>query len=82
MPKCFLTTIGLNHPLDGITNLEYKLLCFLTPNNFFFKEKSAARNSRKLLVNLEVCNSFSKAVVAMPYTCEDCLAYLEGGLLK
>jgi hypothetical protein len=25
-------TIGLYHPLDGITNLKYMLLCFFTPN--------------------------------------------------
>ncbi len=31
------TTIGLYHPLDGITNLRYKLLCFLTPNKKIFK---------------------------------------------
>jgi hypothetical protein len=24
--------IGLYHSLDGITNVKYKLLCFLTPN--------------------------------------------------
>jgi len=28
----FKFSIGLYHPLDGITNLKYKLLCFLTPN--------------------------------------------------
>ncbi len=27
-----LFTMGLYHPLDGKTNLKYKLLCFLTPN--------------------------------------------------
>ena len=25
-------TMGLYHPLDGVTNLKYKLLYFLTPN--------------------------------------------------
>jgi hypothetical protein len=25
-------TIGLYHPLDGMTNLKYRLLHFLTPN--------------------------------------------------
>jgi hypothetical protein len=34
-------TIGLYHPLDGITNLKYKLLCFLTPKKFF-KEKGTS----------------------------------------
>ncbi len=24
--------MGLYHPLDGVTNLKYKLLYFLTPN--------------------------------------------------
>ncbi len=24
--------MGLFHPLDGVTNLKYKLLYFLTPN--------------------------------------------------
>jgi hypothetical protein len=28
--------IGLYYPLDGITNLKYKLLCFLTPNKIIF----------------------------------------------
>ena len=27
-----LYSMGLYHPLDGDTNLKYKLLCFLTPN--------------------------------------------------
>jgi hypothetical protein len=30
--------MGFYHPLDGKTNLNYKLLCFLTPNKKF-KEK-------------------------------------------
>jgi hypothetical protein len=37
-----LCTIGLYHPLDGITNLEYNLLCLLTPNKTIFKEKGAS----------------------------------------
>ncbi len=28
-------TIGLYQPLDGVINLKYKLLCFLTPNKKF-----------------------------------------------
>jgi hypothetical protein len=32
-------TMGLYHPLDGDTNLKYKLLCFLTPKKKKFKEK-------------------------------------------
>ncbi len=31
--------IGLYHPLDGVTNLKYKLLCFLTPNKIILQEK-------------------------------------------
>jgi len=29
-------TMGLYHPPDGVTNLKYKLLCFLTPNKIIF----------------------------------------------
>ncbi len=36
-----LQSIGLYHPLDGATNLKYKLLCFLTPNKIIFQEKGA-----------------------------------------
>ncbi len=32
--------VGLDHPLDDVTNLEYKLLHFLTVE-FFYKEKKA-----------------------------------------
>ncbi len=31
--------MGLYHPLDGITNLKYKLLYLLTPKENNFKEK-------------------------------------------
>jgi hypothetical protein len=31
--------MGLYHPLDGITNLKYKVLYFLTPFKKKFKEK-------------------------------------------
>jgi hypothetical protein len=34
-----MRTIGLYHPLDGINNLKYKLLCFLTPNKKIYTEK-------------------------------------------
>ncbi len=30
--------MGLYHPLDGITNLKYKLLYFLTPNKKIQRE--------------------------------------------
>jgi hypothetical protein len=33
--------MGLYHPLDGITNLEYTLLCFLTPKKIIFQEEGA-----------------------------------------
>ncbi len=33
--------MGLYHPLDGITNLKYKLLYFLTPNKKEFEEIGA-----------------------------------------
>jgi hypothetical protein len=36
--------MGLYHSLDGVTNLEYNLLCFLTPNKIIFKEKALAFN--------------------------------------
>jgi hypothetical protein len=31
--------MGLHHPLDGATNLKYKLLYFLTPNKKIQKER-------------------------------------------
>ncbi len=34
--------IGLYHPLDGITNLKYKLFCFLMPDKNFFKGKGTS----------------------------------------
>jgi hypothetical protein len=37
-------TIGLYHSLDGITNLKYKLLYFLTPNKKISKRKALAFN--------------------------------------
>jgi hypothetical protein len=36
-------SIGLHHPLDGVTNPEYKLLHFIQLN-FFCKEKALAFN--------------------------------------
>ena len=38
------STMGLYHPLDGKTNLKYKLLCFLTPNKKISKRKALAFN--------------------------------------
>ncbi len=34
--------MGLYHPLDGIANLKYKLLYFLTPNIKKIKEKGTS----------------------------------------
>jgi hypothetical protein len=34
--------MGLYHALEGITNLKYKLLYFLTPNKNIFKEKGTS----------------------------------------
>jgi hypothetical protein len=33
---------ALYHPLDGITNHKYMLLCFLTPNKKNLKEKGTS----------------------------------------
>jgi hypothetical protein len=41
-PTPGLNLMGLYHPLDGITNLEYNLLCFLTPNKIIFYEKGTS----------------------------------------
>jgi hypothetical protein len=32
-------SIGLHHPLDGVTNPEYKLLHFIQLTNFFAKRR-------------------------------------------
>jgi len=34
--------IGPYHPLDGVTNLKYKLWCFFTPNKKNFIEKGTS----------------------------------------
>jgi hypothetical protein len=36
--------IGLHHPLDGVTNTEYKLLCFIQLTIFCKEEKALAFN--------------------------------------
>jgi hypothetical protein len=41
-------TMGLYHPLDGITNLKYKLLYFLTPD-----EKQIQTEKHKLLTGID-----------------------------
>ncbi len=52
--QILLNTIGLYHPLDGITNLKYMLLCFLTPNKFFIQKKALAFN-RDICCHLVLC---------------------------
>ncbi len=42
-----VATLGLYHPLDGDTNLKYKLLCFLIPNKKDFKEKDTCFNPNR-----------------------------------
>jgi hypothetical protein len=37
-------TMGLYHSLDGVTNLKYKLLYFLTPYKKISKRKALAFN--------------------------------------
>ncbi len=37
--KIILDAIGLHHPLDGVTNPEYKLLRFIQLTNFFAKRR-------------------------------------------
>ncbi len=34
-----INSIGLHHPLDGVTNPEYKLLHFIQLTNFFAKRR-------------------------------------------
>jgi hypothetical protein len=51
--------MGLNHPLDGVTNLEYKLLYFLTPYKKISKRKAGGggrrhRKKRRCLLKLLV----------------------------
>jgi hypothetical protein len=46
--------MGLYHPLDGVTNLKYKLLYFLTPNKKISKRKALAFN-RDRCCHLALC---------------------------
>jgi len=39
-----MCSMGLYHPLDGVTNLKYKLLYSLTPNKKISKRKTLAFN--------------------------------------
>ncbi len=46
--------MGLYHPPDGIPNLEYKLLYFLTPNKKNSKRKALTFNQDKCC-HLAIC---------------------------
>ncbi len=46
--------MGLYHPLDGITNLKYKLLYFLTSNKKISKRKALAFN-RDRCCHVAIC---------------------------
>jgi hypothetical protein len=46
---------GLHHPLDGITNPEYKLLCFIQLTKFFWKEEKALAFNRDRCCHLALC---------------------------
>jgi hypothetical protein len=46
--------MGLYHALDGVTNLKYKLLYFLTPNKKISKRKALAYN-RDRCCHLAIC---------------------------
>jgi hypothetical protein len=42
-PECHVASLmGLNHPLDGVTNPKYKLLHFLTTNLFLQREEGTS----------------------------------------
>jgi hypothetical protein len=47
--------IGLHHPLDGITNPEYTLLCFIQLTKFFCKEKKALAFNQDRCCHLALC---------------------------
>ncbi len=40
--KFLVHKIGLHHPLDGITNPEYKLLCFIQLTIFLQREEGTS----------------------------------------
>jgi len=49
--------MGIHHPLDGITNLKYKLLYFLIPNKKTSKRKALAFNRDRcchLVISLQL----------------------------
>jgi hypothetical protein len=48
-------TMELCHPLEGVTNLEYNLLCFLTPNKIIFSKWKALAFNRNRCCHLTLC---------------------------
>ncbi len=46
--------MGLYHPLDGVTDLKYKLLYWLTPNKKISKRKALAFNQDRCC-HLAIC---------------------------
>jgi hypothetical protein len=48
------SSMGLYRPLDGITNLKYKLLYFVTPNKKISKRKALAFNQDRCC-HLPIC---------------------------
>jgi hypothetical protein len=53
--KIYVLPIGLHHPLDGITNPEYKLLRFIQPTKFFCKKKNALAINWDRCCHLALC---------------------------
>jgi hypothetical protein len=47
--------IGLHHPLDGVTNPEYKLLHFIQLTKFSCKEKKALALNQDSCCHLALC---------------------------
>jgi hypothetical protein len=53
--KTFSSIIGLHHPLDGVTNPEYKWLPFIQLTKCFCKEKNALAFNRDRCCHLALC---------------------------
>ncbi len=47
--------IGLHHPLDGVPNSEYKLLCFIQLIKYFCKDQKARAFNRDRCCHLALC---------------------------
>ncbi len=50
-----LSIIGLHHPLDGVTNPKYKLMCFIQLTKFFCKEKKTLAFNQDRCCHLTLC---------------------------